>query len=346
MKTALTLVAACMYASAWCHDLSIELTFPNPNKALKANSTVVFATRIVREDEENSGRLPFVIYYQWNDEAPEVFQAGGIFQDAVYLNKELKTPNNVGQMAAFKIYLVCETDTNASNDSLSFDIQLADRFQNDFSVGLTKPGKQANVTAGKPYPVQFKLTNIGLDTFKRGQRWGISGNLGNKSLFSNQPNLKYLDGDIPPGDSILFDYIVIIPDDARLIEAPLCFRLYWVERHPEFAVFVNVETDVSNNEACIAVNAQGVGTHEAVLPTKPQIQYSNGHLSYSNSHKVGSQFQTLSVFDLSGKLLFNQSITSNNQQWTLHSNQSVVLVVLSGQGQTHRQILSLRHRMN
>lgn len=339
MKAVLSLVAACICASAWCHDLSIELTFPNPSKVLKANSKVFFATRIVREDDEVSGRLPFVIYYQWNEEEPEIFQAGGIAKDPVYHNKELKTPDNVGQLAALKMYLVCETDSNASNDSLNINIDLADRFQNDFKVELTKPGKQANVTAGKAYPVQFKLTNIGLDTFKRGQRWNISGNLKNQPLFSTPTHLKYLDGDIPPGDSILFDYLVIIPDDARLVEAPLCFRLYWVEKHPDFETFVSLEVDVSNNTTCVTVNTQGVGTNEPTFSEKPQIRFSHGQLSYANSNSAGSQFQTIRVFDLSGKLLLNSDVNTNNQQWRLSTHQSVVVVFLSGQNETHRKLV-------
>lgn len=336
-----------MYASAWCHDLSIELTFPSESKeVLKANSKVVFAARITRVDSVVSNRLRYVIYYQWNEDEPEVFKTGGISRGAVNHSSELKTPDKLGQLVSLKLYVVCETDSNSSNDTIVANFKLTEKFQNDFKVQLTKPGKQANVIAGKAYPVQFKLTNIGLDTFKRGQRWSISGHIKGQSLFSISTYLKYLDGDIAPGDSILFDYIVIIPDDVQLTEAPLCFRLYWVEKNPEFGFFANAEVDISNNLTCVTVNTQGVGTDEANLPIKPPIRFSDGQLSYSNSHKVGNQFQTIRVFDLSGKLLLNQDITSNDQQWALHSNQSVVLVVLSGHAQTHRQILSLGHGLN
>lgn len=339
MKTLFCLLLCCLTITIYANDLSLKIDSLSlsENQQLKAGQDHRLSP-IIRREDNDTNPVPYVVYYKWNDEAPHKILQSSISTGHGSYSRKINVPILAGQQAILKVYLVSNLDTFASNDTAIINCRIVERYPYDLKITLLKPSGQTNLTTGKPYSLQFNIVNEGTETLRKGEIFQLNAWFDATTLTKNTPHVNYLGEDVKTGDSTIFKHSVLIPEDAFLKMSRLCTILDWVVYEEGSNNYRHLESDQESNMSCVPINIIGLSQEKPKPSILPQLNLRNQQLSFIDQTDNLS-YSSIQVFNLSGKLLMSNVIDHSQQTWNFASDESAVVVLLTGVRETHRQLL-------
>lgn len=196
-----------------------------------------------------------------------------------------------------------EDDVNTSNDTMCFEVILAERQPRDLGLEIVQPNENDEVKTWEDLPIQLTISNGGDVDYTRDSLFMQLQIVQGQSVLDQIGFAVTLDSDIAAGSSATIDVNLPIGKAFPVGQTSFCLRVSWLSQD---LLVELAETNFDNNDDCVAVNVVANSIDE--ISANSSFYFDGSQIIGQIDEKAIGKNVRIALYSMEGKLLYQNEL--------------------------------------